>query len=135
MHSSRMRTVHWSGCLGGGGVCLGASAWEGVCLGGVAWGRLPGRFLPRGCLLEACLPRGVCLEGVFARKPPPRGQNDTQVYKHYLAPNFGNKSTLFNKYKYFIYLLCSQIYRSIRYKNVNVPRSASYLQIYYICSH
>ena len=40
MHSSRMRTVHCSGRLGGGG-----SAQGGICLQGVsAWG-----CLPRGC--------------------------------------------------------------------------------------
>ena len=58
MHSSRIRTVHCSGHLGGclprGGVCPG---WE-VCLGGC---------LPQGvCLWGVCLPRrwGVLSESV-----------------------------------------------------------------------
>ena len=53
MHSSRMRTVHCSGRLGGcllreGGVCPGrvVFAQRGVCLG--------------GCLPRGCLPGGVC---------------------------------------------------------------------------
>ena len=64
MHSSKMRTVSCSGCLGwGGGICLaGVSAWReclpegGVCVGGC---------LPRGgvCLGCVCLPGGVCPEG------------------------------------------------------------------------
>ena len=51
MHSSRMRTARFSGCLGlsalGRGVCLGLC----VCP--------KGGGLPRGCLPKGCLPRGV----------------------------------------------------------------------------
>ena len=47
MHSSRMRTVHCSGGLGGGGVCQG-----GVCL-------------------RRCLPRGGCLPRTHRQTPPP----------------------------------------------------------------
>ena len=58
-----MHTICCSSCLpgvGGGGVCLGVSAWRGgVCLEGVvsAW---RGWCLPGG---GWCLPGGVCLEG------------------------------------------------------------------------
>ena len=46
MHSSRMRTTHFSGRLGGkvcpGGVCLGGCLpRRGVCLGGSVQGGLP----------------------------------------------------------------------------------------------
>ena len=88
IHSSRMRTVRWSSCLGEGG-CLtrgvylprgvsasgwvstfGVSAKGGLCLGCVC---LPGglsargggclsRESARGCLPRGCLPRG-CLPG------------------------------------------------------------------------
>ena len=47
MHSSRIRTVHCSGGLGGGGVCQG-----GVCL-------------------RRCLPRGGCLPRTHRQTPPP----------------------------------------------------------------
>ena len=98
MHSSRLRTVHSSGRLGGGGsgggFCPGVSAWgclprrwdvclgrvSGVCLGGVC----PGGYLPiGGCLSRwylsrGCLPReSVCPGGVHL--PLPCEQNDTQV--------------------------------------------------------
>ena len=82
MHSSRMRTIHYSGHLGGGGClprgCLPRG--EGVCPGGVCLGGcLPGGFCPGG----GCLPRrgvsaqegGVC-SGVCTPSPP-HGQTDT----------------------------------------------------------
>ena len=69
MHSSRIRTVRCSGrhYRGLGVSGQGVSAQEG--------------YLPRGVSARSvgCLP-----EGVFPRQPP-RGQNDRQGYKHYLA--------------------------------------------------
>ena len=53
MHSSRMRTVCSSGCLGGGGLPQGGCLTRGVSARG-----------------EGCLPRGVS-----AQTPPPREQN------------------------------------------------------------
>ena len=38
MHSSRMRTIHCSGHLWGGGVCPGVSVQGGVCPGGICQG-------------------------------------------------------------------------------------------------
>ena len=64
MHSSRMRTVRCSGCLGGGG----------------------GWCLPRGCVCPrgAC-PGDVCLPwGVYTTTPPNK-MTDGQVYKHNLS--------------------------------------------------
>ena len=86
MHSSRMRTVRWSGRHGGArvsapevggclpmgvcsggvsgmgvfaqrGVCPGVSAQGGVCQEGV-WMSARG-CMPRGCLAGGCLPGGV----------------------------------------------------------------------------
>ena len=54
MHSSRMRTAHISGHLGGGACLGGVSAQGGVCLGGVSAGGV--------CLVGGDLPR----EGVSA---------------------------------------------------------------------
>ena len=79
MHSSGMRTVHCSGHIGGGGICLVRG-----CLPGPG-GFLPGRGggVPR-CGVSAwsggsawsrgCVPRGGCLpggEGVSARHSRP----------------------------------------------------------------
>ena len=83
MHSSRMRTVHSSDCIsGGGGDCLlrgglllgrGVSAPGGVCFGGCVSAR--GVSAPGGCLLRGCvcllpggclLQGGVCSQGVSA---------------------------------------------------------------------
>ena len=77
MHSSRLRTVLYSGRLGGGrrsagGGCLpwglsagGLSARGGVCLPGGC------TVLPEGCLPEGCLPgglpRGCIPRGCLAR--------------------------------------------------------------------
>ena len=70
MHSSRMRTVRYSGCWGrgcvfqhalGGGVCVSQHAQGGVC--------------PGGCLSEGCLPRGVSVQesglSALGGCPPP----------------------------------------------------------------
>ena len=85
MHSSRIRTIRYSGRLiggRGGGVCLGCVCPGGVCPrgGGVCPGRVPaqeevstqGGVHPRGCLAGGCLAggcvsRGVCLGGVSAQ--------------------------------------------------------------------
>ena len=73
MHSSRIHTVRCSSRLLGGGV----SARGGVCLGGC----LPRvGVCPGGCLPRRCLPKGV--SGI---QPPPPGQNDRCLWKHYLT--------------------------------------------------
>ena len=107
IHSSRMRTtrllpvspsMHCSlGRLpaqGGvsaqlpGGTCPGGvSAQGGTCLGGCTCpGGVPaqGVYLPRGGVPTQ---GGVPARGVPA-KVPPREQNERQVQKYYLAPNF-----------------------------------------------
>ena len=90
MHSSRRRTVRYSGRLGGEG-CLhsgvsaqggcvpgGVSAWVGVvCLGGVHTldpeAEIPSR------------PRGRYPPWIQRQTPPPCGQNDRRLWKHYLS--------------------------------------------------
>ena len=71
MHSSRMRTVRCSGCLGGclpkKGICLGG----GVCLEGVV--------SVRG---GVCLGGGVCPGGCT---PPMDRFLDTRLGKHFLS--------------------------------------------------
>ena len=112
MHSSRMHTVHaltirWGGG-GGGGVylpgegvylpggctCLGGVPAQGVYLsvGGTCWG-VPARgctclgvYLPRGCTCPGGVPaQGGC---TCPGAPPSCEQNDRQVQKYYIAPNF-----------------------------------------------
>ena len=73
-HSSRMRTVRCSGCLGGGGgvfagrVCLGGMSARGVCHGMPARG-VSGR-------VDICLGVCVCQRGVSARHPPVNKMTD-----------------------------------------------------------
>ena len=67
MHSSRMRTVRCSGCLGGR-----------VCLGGC----LPGGVYLGGCLPRGCLPRGVHPLGPKVRHPPLWTEFLTHVYEN-----------------------------------------------------
>ena len=100
------REVPASGPMGSGGVCLlpgrggstprGVSALRGVpasgpggCLlpGGVCWGvSALGECLLEGVL--ASCPRGVCVSQHAMSQTPSCGQNDRQVQKYYLAPNF-----------------------------------------------
>ena len=73
MHSSRMRTVRYSGRLEGG----------------VSRGCLPGECLPRGVSgweAGGCVSRGVCLGGGCPGGVhlPPRGKNDRCLWKHNL---------------------------------------------------
>ena len=74
------------------GVCLVVGVCLGVCLprGGFC---LRGVSAQGTVCLEGCLPNGVCVtqHAMGQTAPPPtpdRGQNDRQVWKHYLAPNF-----------------------------------------------
>ena len=94
MHSSRMRTVHCSSRLLGGG-CLpgtGVSRGVGVCRGCLPRGVCPGGMLrgvcaQGGCLLRDVCPMGVC-QGVCTQgvsHPSPCEQNDRCLWKHYLA--------------------------------------------------
>ena len=78
---------------GQGGVCPEGVSVQGECLpsGVSAWGCPPTGhpICPGWCLSRGCLSRGVCLGGVcpggVCQTPLPRGQNDRQVKKHYLA--------------------------------------------------
>ena len=56
---------------------------------------LPGRYLPRGCTYLGGGPTGgvpvqggVPAQGVYLPRYSPCEQNDRQVQKYYLAPNF-----------------------------------------------
>ena len=100
LHSSRKRTaraltVSPSMLCVRGGVCL---------VPGGAWyqGDVPGPggyIVPGGCMVlggvpgpEGCLVPGggvvVVSQHALRHNPPPREQNDKQVQKYYLAPNF-----------------------------------------------
>ena len=94
MHSSRMRTVRYSGVVCRGGGCLprgclhrGVSAWGGVCSGqGVCPG---GVNLGAVCLGDRSVCLGsVCPGGVYTPGPKadtsPRGQTD--IYKNITFP-------------------------------------------------
>ena len=94
LHSSRMHTARLLAVSPSMYCARGVSALEGcVCSGGVS--------APRGCLLPGggLLPggvsasRGVCLlsggiPSCTEADTPPHEQNDRQVQKYYLAPNF-----------------------------------------------
>ena len=69
MHSSRMRTVHCSGRLGGGRCLPGGCLPGGACLGDVCWGV---------SAQVGCLPGGVHLPSVDRIL-------DTCLWKHYLS--------------------------------------------------
>ena len=66
----------------GGCTCLGdVPAWGCTCQGGVP---AQGCYLPRGCTCQG----GVPVPGGTCPGTPPCEQNDRQVQKYYLAPNF-----------------------------------------------
>ena len=96
MHSSGMRTVHFSGHRGGGDVCLG-----GVCLGGcLPGGCLPGEWLPGGCL-----PRVVSAGGVFTLLGRhPLGRHT--LMKHYLPATIAT----FKPRKYSAFTHCQRYF-------------------------
>ena len=66
-------------CLWGEGLPMGVSAWEVSARGVSTWGCLPGGVYLR-CLSGGCLSGDVC-----QTPPPPAGQNDRHLWKHYLA--------------------------------------------------
>ena len=108
----------WGVYLPGGCTCQGGVPAKGVysprgmylprgctCPGCTCLGRCtcPGRYLPRGVYLPGCVPargEGTCpggrvpaqegctCQGVYLPRYSPCEQNDRQVQKYYLAPNF-----------------------------------------------